>query len=202
MLYLSRLFKPDTCLFVILAYKLNRFMMKNLIYLVTGLIFLLSAQACQDKKGKNYNQQQHDDQDGIVFIKSGIEGGMTEIKASGLAITNSNNQKVIGLAKMMIDDHTKVGEELKQLETDKKIIEKDTISAAHQQMITDLSKKSGAAFDKAYLQMMVADHEQAVKLFTNASTNPDKAIKKVASDNLPAIKMHLDSANAICISLK
>jgi putative membrane protein len=176
--------------------------MKNLIYLVTGIIFLLFAQACQDKKGKNYNQQQQDDQDGIAFIKSGIEGGLTEIKASGLAITNSNNQKVIGLAKIMIDDHTKAGEELKQLEADKKITENDTISSAHQQMIKDLSKKSGAAFDKAYLQMMVADHEQAVKLFTNASTNPDKKIKKVASENLPAIKMHLDSANAICITLK
>ncbi|MDB4923592.1 DUF4142 domain-containing protein [Mucilaginibacter sp.] len=175
--------------------------MKNLVYLITGIIILLFTQACQDKKGRNYNQAR-DDQDGIEFIKSGIEGGLTEIKASGLAITNSNNHKVIGLAKTMIDDHTKTGEELKQLETDKKITETDTISSAHQQMIRELSKKSGAAFDKMYLQMMVTNHEQAVKLFTIASHNSDNKIKKVASQNLPAIKMHLDSANAICISLK
>ncbi|MDP9079376.1 MAG: DUF4142 domain-containing protein [Bacteroidota bacterium] len=174
-------------------------MMKNLIYLLTGLIFLLFTEACQDKKGRNYNQQQQDE---IVFVKSGIEGGLTEVKASGLAITNSNNQKVIGLAKMIIDDHTNAGDELKKLEADKKIAENDTIGSAHQQMINDLSKKSGAAFDKAYLQMMIADHEQAVKLFTTASASSDNAIKKVASENLPTIKMHLDSANAISTTLK
>jgi putative membrane protein len=175
--------------------------MKNLIYLLTGMIFLLFVQACGDKKGKNYNQAL-DDQDGIVFIKSGIEGGLTEIKASGLAITNSNNHQVIGLAKMVIDDHTKTGDDLKQLEIEKKISEKDTISSAHQQMINDLSKKSGKTFDKAYLQMMVNDHEQAVKLFTNATHNSDSKIRKIASIGLPAIKMHLDSANAICIAIK
>ena len=50
--------------------------------------------------------------------------------------------------------------------------------------------------------MIVVDHEGAVKLFTNATTNTDSKIKKVATQNLPTIKMHLDSANAICISLK
>lgn len=175
--------------------------MKNLIYLSAALIFLLFAQACQDKKGKNYNQAE-DEQDGTLFIKNGIESSMTEVKASGLAITNSNNQKVIGLAKMIIEDHTKVADELKQLKTNKKITQTDTISSAHVAMINDLSKKSGAAFDKAYLLMMVTDHEQAVKLFTAASTNPDSKIRKVASDNLAAVKMHLDSANKICVALK
>jgi len=84
----------------------------------------------------------------------------------------------------------------------KKITENDTINAQHQQMINDLSKKTGSSFDKAYLQMMVADHEQAIKLFTTASQNPDTRISKFATQTLPAIKMHLDSANAICVSLK
>lgn len=175
--------------------------MKNLIYLAIGMIFLFFAQACQDKKGKNYNQQQ-DDQDGVVFIKQGIEGGLTEIKASGMVITKSNNQKVIGLAKMMIDDHSQLGDDLKKLEADEKITEKDTISQAHQIQLNDLEKKSGAAFDKAYLQMMVLEHEEAVRLFTKAATNADSKIRKVAAQNLPAIKMHLDSANAMCLGLK
>jgi putative membrane protein len=176
--------------------------MKSLIYLATGVIFLFCAQACRDnKKGRNYNQAQ-EDQDGIVFIKSGIEGGLTEIKASGLAITNSNNQKVIGLAKMLIDDHTKTGDDLKQLEIEKKIYQTDTINSAHQKLLKDLSQKSGKAFDKMFLQMMVLDHEQAVILFTNASANTDSKIKMVATQNLPTIKMHLDSANAICLALK
>lgn len=175
--------------------------MRNLIYLAAGIIFLFCAQACQDKKGKNYNQAQ-DDKDGVLFIKNGIEGGLMEIKASGMVITKSNNQKVIGLAKMIIDDHTQFGDDLKKLETDEKITETDTISQAHQLQLKDLEKKNGTEFDKAYLQMIVVDHEDAVRLFTNATTNADSKIRKVAAQNLPIIKMHLDSANAICIGLK
>ena len=175
--------------------------MKNLIFLAAGMVFLFFAQACRDKKAKNYNQVQ-DDQNGIVFIKQGIEGGLTEIKASGMVITKSNNQKIIALAKMMIDDHSQLGDDLKKLENDEKITGEDTISQAHQAQLNDLEKKKGIAFDKAYLQMMVVEHEDAVKLFTDATTNADSKIKKVATQNLPAIKMHLDSANAICIGLK
>ncbi|WP_428331011.1 DUF4142 domain-containing protein [Mucilaginibacter sp.] len=176
--------------------------MKNLIYLVLGGMILFFAQACQDKHAKNYNNRTDIDQDGVLFIKNGIEGGLTEIKASGMAITNSNNQKVIGFAKMMIDDHTKAGDELLKIKGDKKLTEMDTIYSAHQQMINELSKKTGAAFDKAYMQMMVADHEEAVKLFATASKNPDSEIEGFASKTYPTIKMHLDSANAINSSLK
>jgi len=175
--------------------------MNKLVYLLTALSFFLFVVGCQDRQGKNYNKE-NEQIDGATFIKDGLEGGMTEIKASGLAITNSNNQKVIGLAKMLIEDHTKVDSTLNQLKSDKKITDSVTISPAHVAAINDLSKKKGAAFDKLYLQLMVNDHEQAVKLFTAASTNSDGKIKKIASDNLPAIKMHLDSANKICVSLK
>lgn len=176
--------------------------MKNLIYLAAGLLLLLSAGACKDKHGKNYNQQVQNEQDGLNFIKGGIEGDLTEIKASGLAIVNSRNQRVIRLAKTVIEDHTAFGDGLDKLKNDKKLTATDTISAQHQQMLADLSKKSGRVFDKAYLQMMVTDHEEAVKLFTAASQNTDTAISKFASRTLPTIKTHLDSANAICITLK
>jgi putative membrane protein len=176
--------------------------MKKLICLFFGAITILFIYACQDKHAKNYNTGIQVDTAGVSFINNGIEGGLAEIKASGLAITNSNNQRVIGLAKMMIDDHTKAGDDLKQIATDKKVDEKDTINAVHQQVITDLSKKSGATFDKAYLQMMVTDHEGAVRLFTVATQNADPDIKNFAAKTLPTIKMHLDSANAILTSLK
>jgi len=177
-------------------------MMKNLICLFFGVITVFFIYACQDKHGKNYNTTAQVDTAGVSFINNGIEGGLTEIKASGLAITNSNNQRIIGLAKMMIDDHSKAGDDLKQIASDKKVNEKDTINAVHQQMINDLSKKSGAVFDKAYLQMMVKDHEGAIKLFTGAAQNADPDIKNFAAKTLPIIKMHLDSANAILTSLK
>ncbi len=175
--------------------------MKKLICLLSGALALLFVQACEDKHGKNYNKPTID-QDGVTFVKNGIEGSLTEIKASGLAITNSNNQRVIALAKMMIEDHTETIDELKKIETEKRVIESDTISSAHRQMIDDLSKKTDSRFDKAYLQMMVANHGEAVKLFTTAAANTDADIKNTASKTLPVIQMHLDSVQAVLAALK
>jgi putative membrane protein len=174
--------------------------MKNLITLLFGLIVLL-ATACNSHHAKNYNNSSIDAA-GVSFIKSGITGGLTEIKASGEAITNSNNQRVIALAKMMIDDHTAAGDELSRIKKDKQVSGTDSISAEHQLLIENISKKKGAEFDKDYLQMMVNDHIEAIKLFTVGSHNTDTEISKFATATLPVIQMHLDSANAILSSLK
>jgi len=176
--------------------------MKNLTFLALGMILFFFAQACQDNHGKNYNDTTKVDSVGRNFIKTAIEGGLTEIKASGLAITNSNNQQVIGLAKMMINDHTNADSALKKMETTKLADSTDTISGAHQQLITTLSKQKGAAFDKAYLAMMVADHQAAFDLFTNAGKSTDADVDKFAAATSRTIKMHLDSAKAVFATLK
>ncbi len=174
--------------------------MKHSIIPVFGLVTLLFVTACNNRHAKNYNDTV--DEAGALFIKNGIEGSFTEIKASGEAITYSNNQRVIALAKMMIDDHTAAGDKLKKIEKEKQVSAADTISAEHQLLIENLSKKTGLAFDKDYIQMMVNDHTAAVKLFTDASHNTDSEVSKFAAAMLPTIKMHLDSAKAILLSLK
>jgi putative membrane protein len=174
--------------------------MKHLITLVFGLVVLLAV-ACNNRHAKNYNNSSVDSA-GVSFIKNGIAGGLTEIKASGEAITNSSNQRVIALAKMMINDHTTAGDELTKIKKDKKVNGVDTVSAENQLLIESLSKKTGAAFDKDYVQMMVNDHTAAIKLFTAGSHNTDTEISKFAAATLPVIQMHLDSANAILLLLK
>lgn len=172
--------------------------MKNLIFLFLGLVVLAISPACNQKQARNYNT----DQDNAEFIKSGIEGQLSEIMASGLVITNSNNHRLINFAKMMLDDHTNEGEGLKKLEADKKIEGKDTVNSSHLQSIDSLSKKSGTAFDRSFLQFIIANHTKAVELYTNAAQSRDGDISKFAVKTLPVIKAHLDSANAILTSLK
>jgi putative membrane protein len=172
--------------------------MKKLLPMLLIMIALLS---CQYEHGVNYGSSKGSP-DALTFVKGGIEGNLTEVNASGLVITNSNNQHVIGFAKLMLDDHTNADSGLMKIEADMGIEANDTISAIHQQMISDLSKKSGAAFDRQYMQMMVTDHEAAVQLFTKGSTNADAGISKFASGVLPIIKMHLDSAKRVLALLK
>ena len=177
--------------------------MKLFIYLFAAMLFVALTQSCIDnKRAKNFNDKTLVDEGGIAFIKNGIESGMTEIKASTLAETTSKNNRVVNFAKMMIADHTKVGDGLIKMENDKMMDKGDAINADHQKMIADLAAKSGADFDKAYMTMMVDDHKKAVQLFTDASFNKNQTIQDFAKKNLAGIQMHLDSAKAINASLK
>jgi len=177
--------------------------MKKLIYPVLGLAFVLTVQSCIDNsKAKYYNEKTLVDDLGISLIKNGLEGGLTEIKASTLAEANSKNPAVINFAKMIIADHTKADSTLKWMEFDKMMTEKDTVNEEHLVMIDSLSKKTGSEFDKAYLEMMIKDHEEAIDLFTEASDDKNQTIQDFATKTLPTLKMHLDSAQTLAASLK
>ena len=176
--------------------------MKNLTYLVLGVVSMLLVQACHERRNKNYNKEILVDAKGLKFLKDGMEDCLTDVKASGVAITNSSNQRVIRFAKMIIDDHTQAENELKKIENDKWVDEKDTINVVHQEIIDDLSQKTGRSFDKAYLKMMEADHEKTIKLLASAMANNEEEIKSFKKKTLPTIQMHLDSAKAILVSLK
>ena len=177
--------------------------MKGIKYLYGLLAFVMALQACNDnKKAKNYNYKTLVDQQGMQFIQTADEAGLTEIKASNVALKNSTNQRIISFANMMVKDHTKVGNELKSLAKSQYVDETDTIKMAHKKAINSLTNLSGADFDRAYMHMMVKDHVAAVQLFEWADQNKNSHIQKFVEKILPTLKMHLDSANAINGALK
>ena len=177
--------------------------MKNLLYILSGVVILFTAQSCQDnERAKNYNAKTQVDGAGMYIIKTGIEAGLTEIRAAQIAEANSKDPRVISFAQMMITDHSKAGHALKQLEFDKYVTSFDAISEDHKQVIADLKTKTGADFDKAYMKMMVEDHEGAEKLFEGGLEDKSADIKGISRELLPTIKMHLESAKNLYASLK
>jgi putative membrane protein len=176
--------------------------MKKLIYPVLGLAIAFSVQSCDNWKAKYYNEKSLVDQPGMEFIDHAMEGGMTEIAASKLAVANSTNPAVVDFAKMMIDDHTKADNALDSIKFDQLVTGKDTISGEHQVILDSLATKKGADFDKAYMAMMVKDHDGAVELFTEATTDKNSHIHYFAEKTLPTVKEHLEKAEEIEKSLK
>ena len=127
------------------------------------------------------------------------DAGMTEIQASQAAQQLSQNQRVKDFAAMMIRDHGSWGDQLQVHHAQSRNVSLPAaISDDHQKAISDLQKKSGAAFDHAYMHMMVHDHEGALKDFTGAQgTVQDSALLKFVNNTIPGIRMHLDSAKAM-----
>ena len=176
--------------------------MKKLIYPVLGLAIACSVQSCDNWKAKYYNEKSLVDQPGMEFLTNAVEGGHTEVAASKLALANSTNPQVVDFAKMMIMDHTKADDKLDSIKFDQMVTFKDTINEDHKVMLDSLATKKGADFDKAYLAMMVKDHEGAVDLFTEATTDKNIPIHYFAENTLPTVQMHLDKAKQLEASLK
>ena len=143
------------------------------------------------------------DKDDAKFVTTAANDGMAEVAAGKMAQDKAAGKRVKEFAAMMVTDHTRAGDELAALAKTKNITLPAAPDADAQKKADDLSKKTGKDFDKAYVDAMVDGHENAVKLFTDASQNcKDADLKAFATKTLPTLKMHLDSIRAIKKSMK
>jgi putative membrane protein len=132
------------------------------------------------------------------FAVEAANGGMMEVTLGKYAEQNAVNPRVKEFGAMMVRDHVKSNEELKQLAAAKNITLPVATGGDAQKSMDDLLKKTGLAFDKAYMDMMVDDHKTTIDLFEKAqSDSKDEQVKSFITNTLPKLKMHLDSAQAI-----
>lgn len=138
-----------------------------------------------------------------AFMTEAAKGGMAEVELSRLATTKSQNAEVKKYANQMIQDHTNANAELKQLAGKKTVTLPTALDAEHQAIKDKLSGLSGAAFDKEYVNAMVADHEKSVALFqSQANGGTDADAKAFAAKTLPKLQMHLEMIKGMQSKMK
>jgi len=143
------------------------------------------------------------DQDDAKFAVAAANGGMAEVELGKLAQQKAANAKVKDFGGMMVSDHSKANDEMKALAKAKGITLPATIGSDEQKTKDDLSAKSGADFDKAYVSDMIDDHKKDIKEFEDASKNcKDADLKAFAAKTLPTLKMHLEAIQKIHDSMK
>ena len=129
--------------------------------------------------------------------------GLAEVQMGNLALQKAQNADVKAFAQRMVTDHTKANEELVQLTSAKGLTLATELSGEPKAGLDHLQSLSGAEFDKAYMQHMVADHNKAVALFTTGSTSAQDAdIKAFATKTLPTLQEHAKLAQEVNGKLK
>lgn len=137
-----------------------------------------------------------------TFMNDAAMGGMAEVEFGKLAQEKAMNPRVKNFGEMMVKDHSAANDDLKSIAGKKNVMLPNDLGK-HQKHMDDLNKKTGADFDKEYMKMMVDDHKEDIDAFekiANNGTDPD--VKTFASQKLPILRKHLDSAKAINESLK
>jgi putative membrane protein len=141
-----------------------------------------SAKAVNDKKP---SADHH-------FVMDAATGGMAEVELGKLAADKATNADVKKFGQRMADDHGKANDELKSLAQSKQITLPNAVDAKHQATIDRLSKLSGEAFDRAYVQEMLKDHQKDVAAFrTESKSGKDPEVKAWAGKTLPTLEEHL-----------
>ncbi len=125
--------------------------------------------------------------------------GMTEVELSKVAQTKATNPRLKNFADMMVTDHSKANDQLKQLAATKNITLPANLSDASQKKLDNLNKKTaGKDFDKAYIDDMLDGHKKAVDKLQKGSTDlKDADLKNFATQTLSVVQMHQDSIKAI-----
>jgi len=139
----------------------------------------------------------------IVFATKAGAGSLMEIQLGELSQVSAENKRVRDFGAMVLKDHKEASESLNAIATAKHIIIPSTLPVKIQGHVNQMKNLKGAEFDKHYIDMMVKDHKEDIKLFEEASKNAkDAEIKAFAAKTLPVLKKHLDSATAIKKILK
>lgn len=141
--------------------------------------------------------------EGDDFMMKAAQGGMAEVELGKMAASKAQSPEVKAFAQRMVTDHTKANTELKAVAAKMNATLPTDVSADHKEMMDDLSKLSGADFDKEYVSMMVEDHEKDVAEFQKAADgNPNADVKAFAAKTLPTLKSHLEQIKTINSKMK
>ena len=127
------------------------------------------------------------------FLTHAAQGGMAEVELGRLAESKAQSADVKAFAQQMVTDHSKAGDEIKALAVKKNIVLPTAIEPKHKAERDKLAALSGPAFDKAYVEAMLTDHEKDVSEFKHQSTmNQDPDVKTWATKTLPTLEAHLN----------
>jgi putative membrane protein len=138
-----------------------------------------------------------------AFVKEAASGGMMEVEVGRMAGNQASNDDVKKFGQRMVDDHGKANNDLNALAQRKNIKLPAEMEKKQAAMRDRLSKLNGAAFDRAYMQDMVRDHEKDIASFQHeAKMGKDPDVKQWASQVLPTLQDHLKQARQVASELR
>ena len=164
--------------------------MKRWMFLVCVSVMgvAMTAQAANAQAGDQDKQ----------FLQKASQGDANEIKLSQLAERKASTPDVRAFAKTMVVQHTQLEKSMRPYSDQWGLTPAAGLDADHQKEYDKLSKLSGKAFDKEYIDAMDKDHHDAEDLFTNeieSTSDPD--FKKVVMDGNSAVVAHTNMADSL-----
>jgi putative membrane protein len=132
------------------------------------------------------------------FLKDAYQDGVGEVKMGQMGQAKTGNADVKSFATMIVADHTKANAEMKSLADSKQLKVPEDPSLTSQAKAKMLDAKTGANFEKEYIDGMIKDHKNDIEKFQKESLEAkDPDVKAFAQKTLPTLREHLKMAEDI-----
>jgi putative membrane protein len=192
--------------------------------LVNSISALAIAALCAAPAGAQNRPATQTPHDARTFIHDLTIAGMAEVELGRMATQRGQHADVKAFGEMMVKDHTQAGTELKRVATSMNVQQPAELDQKHKDLHTKLSKLSGAAFDREYMNAMIMGHQEVeAKVRTRATpamaqnttsrptgttgdpstaTSGERQLNAWATKALPTVQHHLARAKDIQGRLK
>ncbi len=133
-----------------------------------------------------------------AFVSDVAKGDMAEVQLGQLAAQKGSSPQVKQLAQKMVDDYTKLTQQMQPIESSMQVKPPKKIDKKDQREVAKLNTLSGDAFDKEYLECVVQNHEKDLKqLKQEESSTANPQLKEVATKLEQLTQGHLAMAKQV-----
>jgi putative membrane protein len=150
---------------------------------VTALAVPLSAPQAKDTASQ-------------AFIKKAIEGNLSEVSLGQLGQQKAASEDVRNFARQLETDHSSANEKAVTAAGSVNVTPPTEPPKAKRAVYDKLSKLSGDAFDRQFVQSMIADHKKDIAEYQKEAKRQDAA-GSYASESLPVLQKHLETAQSL-----
>ena len=144
----------------------------------------------------------------VDFVQEQLADGRAEIDLGRLAQEKASHPEVKKFGEMMVTHHQQAGNDLRQAmnelgtanaATAPGNLQETDAAEEHQQAVERLRGLSGREFDERYIELMVQEHQAAVRAVEEKAQNDDAnpRVRAWASKTLPVLRQHLQRAESL-----
>jgi len=135
-----------------------------------------------------------------LFAAAAAAGGLTEVEISQIGVQRATDPELKQFSQRMIDEHTRMNQELMTLAAQKQVALPRTLDPRAQFCAQSLAGLSGEEFDRCYAKAQLVAHLDSVETFeAEAQRGMDADMRALASKSLPHIKEHLNMIKPIAM---
>lgn len=134
-----------------------------------------------------------------AYMKMAHSSDMFEIESSRLALQMSRNDGIRSFAQMMVDDHTRMMNQMMAMTPGMGMsMAGMEMMPHHMQMLQRLRSASAAEFDMMYKREQMMAHQEALTMHRTYAARGDNApLKAMAARAAPLIQAHLARARGL-----